>query len=242
MSQPTPTLEEQLKKREAKKAEKGSKVAKIKNTVILLVLLYIAVTIPIMYKNWDNLFYAVTHQEDMEWIKSLKDDAWKEKKAKMLEEKKEAEQNGKEVSFAKKKELPANLKQLIEGTPMEDMEEAMINNKYGVSPYLIVGIAKAESNLGTDFYHWKDYKNFNYWGIKPQGGIREDGSYLRWYATPQEGVDQMARLIKENYIDQGYDTIDKIVVRYVGRDSDTWKSTVNGVLAMSESKALLAMK
>jgi len=236
-----PTLEEQLKKRQEKKAVTSSKLAKIKNTVILLVLLYIAVTIPIMYKNWDNIFYAVTHQEDMNWIKSLKDDAWKEKKAKMLEEK-QAQQEGKEVSLAKKKELPANLKQLIEGTPMEEMESAMINNKYGVSPYLIVGIAKAESNLGTDFYHWKDYKNNNFWGIKPQGGIREDGSYLAWYNTPEDGVNEMARLIKENYIDKGYDTIDKIVVRYVGRDSATWKGTVNSVMTMSENKALLALK
>lgn len=216
------------------------RISRIKTVIVLLALLYIAVTIAILSKNWENIFYTVTHKEDIEWVKSIKDNAWEDKKTKMMQEK-QAE-NAKEVSFAKKKELPANLKQLVEGTPMEEMEEAIVNNKYGVSPYLIVGIAKAESNFGTDFYHWKDYRNYNYWGIKPSGGIRKDGSYLAWYSSPEEGVNEISRIIKENYIDQGFDTVEKIMTKYVGPDSPRWVATVKSVLALSETQTLVAFK
>jgi len=210
-----------------------SKKQKIKTTIILLSLLYIATTIFIMAKNWDNLFYAVTHKEDIEWLQGIRDNAWEEKKVKMLEEKKQ-ETESKEVGFveSKKKELPDNLKKLVKDTPIEEMSELIANNKYGVDPYLVIGIAKAESSLGTDFYHWKDYKNYNYWGIKPSGGIRQDGSYLKWYKNKEEAVNDICRLLKENYLNQGFNTIDKIVVKYVGNDSENWKSTVKSIVSL----------
>ena len=231
-----------IKNKNTTEKKNGGKVGKIKTTVVLITLLYIVLSVPFIVKFWDEIFYAVMHKEDIEWVKSIRDDAWEEKKVRMLEEKRQAEE-GKEVGMsAKKKELPANLKELVKDTPMEEMEQAMLNNKYGVSPYLIVGVAKAESTFGTNFYHWRDYRNYNFWGIKPSGGVREDGSYLKWYNSPDEAVNDFARILKENYIDQGLDTVDEIVVKYVGRDSESWKSTVNGVLALSESQQLVAMK
>ncbi len=223
------------------KTKRVSRIDKFKITLILLVLLYIGVSIPLIIKFWDEIFYAITHKEDIEWLQNIRNNTWEEKKTQMLEEKRQEE--SKEVGMsAKKKELPANLKEVIKDTPMAEMEQAMLNNKYGVSPYLIVGIAKAESTYGTNFYHWKDYRNYNFWGIKPNSNIREDGSYLKWYSSPDEAVNDFARILRENYIDQGLNTVDKIVVRYVGRDSESWKATVNSVLALSESQELLAMK
>jgi len=123
---------------------------------------------------------------------------------------------------------------------MEGMEEYLAENYYGISPYLIVGIAKAESTYGKKFYHWKDYNNYNYWGIKPPGGIRKDGSYLKWYNSPEEGVKDCARILKEVYFDQGFNTVDKIVTKYVGGENkDRWIETVNSVARLEKKELVI---
>ncbi len=78
---------------------------------------------------------------------------------------------------------------------------------------LSLGIANAESSMGTKFYKADDVNCYNIWGIKK---IRDDGSFLRCYSTPQEGANDFARIIKEFYIKEGKDTPEKIASKYVG--------------------------
>lgn len=112
---------------------------------------------------------------------------------------------------------------------MEKMLPELQKEHYGVDPKLIVGIAKAESTMGKAFVYQTDKSNYNYWGIKPKGGRRTDGSYLAWYETPEQAVQECARLLRECYLDRGLDTPEEIVTKYVGRYSQNWINTVRSV-------------
>jgi len=112
---------------------------------------------------------------------------------------------------------------------MEKMLPELQKEHYGVDPKLIIGIAKAESSMGKAFAYQSDRQNYNFWGIKPKGGRRADGSYLAWYGTPEEAVRECARILHECYISRGLNTPEEIVNKYVGRRSQNWVNTVNSV-------------
>lgn len=97
---------------------------------------------------------------------------------------------------------------------------------------LLLGIANAESSLGKSFAIEYDKNCHNWWGVK--GGNmqnRKDGSYLRCFNDETAGARTVAKLLKNNYINQGLDTPEKIVNKYVGNKwsvyHQTWINNVN---------------
>lgn len=113
------------------------------------------------------------------------------------------------------------------------MEQAIIEaaEEFQVPATLIIGIANAESTLGTKFVHPYDYKCHNLWGLK--GGNmakRQDGSSLRCFIDERAGARTMAKTLRLYYLDEGRDTPEEIVNKYVGSKwsvyHDTWVKNV----------------
>jgi hypothetical protein len=78
---------------------------------------------------------------------------------------------------------------------------------------LSIGIANAESTLGAKFVHDYDNNCYNWWGIKR---MRADGSSLRCFNDEKAGARTEASLLKRLYLNEGLDTPEKIVNKYVG--------------------------
>ncbi len=74
--------------------------------------------------------------------------------------------------------------------------------RYGVDPMLMVAISGAETSFGT---YGPSQRIHNAWGIGP--GQR----FSSWGA----GIQGLARLLRENYLDKGYKTLPAIGGRYV---------------------------
>ena len=96
---------------------------------------------------------------------------------------------------------------------------------------LMIGIANAESSLGKKYHVAYDANCHNWWGLK--GGNmekREDGSYLRCFISDEAGARTMAKTLKLYYLNEGKDTPEKIVVKYVGASwgqyHDAWVANV----------------
>jgi len=92
------------------------------------------------------------------------------------------------------------------GSPMKRSTEGLMDacKKYQVDPFLLVGIAMCESNLGK-----KSYKGcFNPFGL----GIHSAGRLC--FANWEESFFKMAKTIRKNYYDQGLNTIDQIMYVY----------------------------
>ena len=96
---------------------------------------------------------------------------------------------------------------------------------------LMLGIAKAESSLGKNYANAYDVNCHNWWGLK--GGNmtkRGDGSSLRCFINDEAGARTMAKTLKLYYLNEGKDTPEKIVVKYVGSKwgiyHDQWVANV----------------
>jgi hypothetical protein len=64
------------------------------------------------------------------------------------------------------------------------------------------------------------------------GGMRYNGEWLS-YDSKLEGIMEMARLLKRNYIDYGLTTPELIAPKYCP-NSDTWANQVRGLMAEVE--------
>lgn len=96
---------------------------------------------------------------------------------------------------------------------------------------LMIGIANAESSLGKKYHVEYDKNCHNWWGLK--GGNmtkRGDGSSLRCFLNEEAGARTMAKTLKLYYLNEGKDTPEKIVVKYVGANwgiyHDQWVANV----------------
>lgn len=74
-------------------------------------------------------------------------------------------------------------------------------DKYEVDPWLIIAIAQCESNLCKK----APSESFNCWGFE-NGTTR----FLSW----QQALEQVAKTLKERYLDLGLDTPEKIMPKY----------------------------
>lgn len=79
-----------------------------------------------------------------------------------------------------------------------------ISEKYGLDWRLLVGIAGNESLFGRV----TPYNCYNAWGW----GIHSRGTLC--FSSWEEGIEKVAKGIKEKYIDQGLTTIELIMTRY----------------------------
>lgn len=92
-----------------------------------------------------------------------------------------------------------------------------ISDKYGLDWRLLVAIAQQESNLGKKI----PASSYNAWGW----GIHSRGSlgFSNW----EEGIETVARGLKEKYIDKGFITPEEIMSKYTPLSNGSWASGVN---------------
>jgi len=91
-------------------------------------------------------------------------------------------------------------------SPMVDAYQDLIDTarKYEIDPLLLVSIAQCESNLGKKMPQ-NCYNPFG-WGIHKAGTL----CFSSW----KEGFDRVAQGLRENYLDEGLVTPDKIMYKY----------------------------
>ncbi len=110
-------------------------------------------------------------------------------------------------------ESPQNaILDVLEGTQMEDaipyIGEA--SQYFNIPIGIFLGIANAESS----FKHFPD-GTYNPFGIKPNNSLK---GYDNW----EHSINGFSQLIKYYYIEEGLDSCQKIMRKYVGYQSDDW--------------------
>lgn len=108
-------------------------------------------------------------------------------------------------------------------SPLEPHYEFLVKtaDKYQLDWRLLPAIAQKESGLCRVIP--ENSHNCWGWGIHSQGTLKFD-SY-------EEGIEAVAKGLKDNYIDQGYVTVEQIMTKYAHPSSTTW---AEGVLQYME--------
>jgi len=103
-------------------------------------------------------------------------------------------------------------------SPLEPHSKQIVNtsDKYELDYRLLTAIALKESG-GCKVIPENSY---NCWGW----GIHSEGTLM--FKSYTEGMDVVGRGLKENYIDNGYTTIDEIMTKYAHESSTTWADDV----------------
>lgn len=92
---------------------------------------------------------------------------------------------------------------------------------YSVDYSLLYAIGRLESgNFTSDLYINKNNV----------GGMRYDGEWLS-YLSKQEGIMELARLIRKNYIDQGLTTPEAIGRKYCPDTAEDWAKKIKTIMA-----------
>lgn len=94
-------------------------------------------------------------------------------------------------------------------------------DKYSLDPYLIVAIAQQESNLCKVI----PAGSYNCWGW----GIHSEGTLK--FSSFDQAIEEYTRGLRERYFDHGYDTPEKIMVKYTPLSDGSWASGVNQFIA-----------
>ncbi|GIW63309.1 MAG: hypothetical protein KatS3mg091_111 [Patescibacteria group bacterium] len=116
----------------------------------------------------------------------------------------------------------ANLKKFIRKyypeSPLYDLSDKIvqISDKYGLDYRLLVAIAMQESNLCKRIPE----NSYNCWGW----GIY--GSTVTRFSSYEEGIETVARGLKTNYVDKGYNTIYSIMRKYNPSSTGSWGNAV----------------
>lgn len=95
-----------------------------------------------------------------------------------------------------------------------------VSDKYGIDWRLLVAIAQQESNLGKKIPE----NSYNAWGW----GIHSEGTLH--FSSWQEGIETVAKGIKEDYINKGYITPEEIMSKYTPSSNGSWAYGVNQFL------------
>jgi hypothetical protein len=118
--------------------------------------------------------------------------------------------------------LDANLKSDLTGT---GYLYAKYSLKYGVDPYLAVGISLHETGCNaTCSAQVVDCNNVGGQRFKP--ACYAGGTYGK-YDTLEEGIEGFVRNIYNNYFAMGLTTADAMQAKYVGTGSTSWAPKVN---------------
>ncbi len=94
---------------------------------------------------------------------------------------------------------------MLKGTRMAGLGKQIVETAgvKNISWRLVIGLAYAESSLGQSYWFPYDRDNcHNAWGIKPPGGRRADGSYLRCFNDWQAGINSIVGLLSRRYAGQ----------------------------------------
>ena len=87
-----------------------------------------------------------------------------------------------------------------------------VSDKYGLDYRLLVAIAQQESNLGKKIPP-NSYNAWG-WGVHSQGTLK--------FSSWEEGIETVAKGLKEDYIDKGYNTPEKIMKKYTPLSKGSW--------------------
>ncbi|MBI2405713.1 hypothetical protein HYV21_01525 [Candidatus Microgenomates bacterium] len=99
-----------------------------------------------------------------------------------------------------------------------------VSDQYGMDYRLLVAIAQQESNLCKKM----PPQTYNCWGW----GIHSEGTLgFRDYPT---AIQTVAQGLREEYIDKGYDTVEKIMAKYTPLSEGSWAAGVNQFLTEME--------
>lgn len=116
---------------------------------------------------------------------------------------------------------PEIIKQYLEyySSPLIPFSDLIVQtaDKYGIDYRLITAIAQQESNLCKII----PPGSYNCWGW----GITGSGT-LSFMSYP-DGIDQVSKGLKENYLDKGYSTVEEIMSKYTPQSNGSWAHGVN---------------
>lgn len=109
-----------------------------------------------------------------------------------------------------------NEKSILNKLKETRMEEAIVHierasQKYDIPVEVFMGIASAESSF-------KFFKCYNPWGIGNNGP--------RCYDNWEHSVNDFGRVIRKYYFNEGLDTPEKMLLKYVGWESPNWIGNV----------------
>lgn len=120
------------------------------------------------------------------------------------------------------------LKQYMQryNSPLEPQAQFIVDTaeKYDLDFRLLVAIAQQESNLCKKIPEG----TYNCWGW----GIHERGTL--GFDSFEEGIETVAKGLKEEYIDKGYITPEQIMSKYTPASPGSWAKGVNQFLAEME--------
>lgn len=125
------------------------------------------------------------------------------------------------------------IESVLEGTKMHNKgiaEAALkVEAEYGINALVTIAVARLES------WHGKSKiaqdKN-NYFGLNAIDGAAYKNAFT--YDTPGDSVMAFGKLIKNNYIDKGYDTLTKINKKY--SSNSEWKDKVATLITADINK------
>jgi hypothetical protein len=111
-------------------------------------------------------------------------------------------------------------------SPLEPYAYLIVNtaDKYGLDFRLITAIAQQESNLCKNYPEG----TFNCWGW----GIHSQGTL--GFSSFEEGIEEVSKGLKENYIKEGYITPEVIMTKYTPLSNGSWAKGVNKFLTDME--------
>lgn len=95
-----------------------------------------------------------------------------------------------------------------------------VSDKYNLDWRLLVAIAQQESNLGKKIPEG----SFNAWGW----GVHSQGTLK--FSSWEEAIETVAKGIKENYVDKGFQTPEEIMSKYTPLSNGSWAFGVNQFL------------
>lgn len=111
-------------------------------------------------------------------------------------------------------------------SPLEPYAQKIVNEaeKNGLDFRLLVAIAQQESNL------CKKIPSGSYncwgWGIHSQGTLR--------FASFEQGVEEVSKGLKEDYLDKDYTTPEEIMAKYTPQSPGSWAAGVTQFLQEME--------
>jgi len=120
------------------------------------------------------------------------------------------------------------IKQYMEnyGSPLASFSDLIVQtaDKYSLDFRLITAIAQQESNICKVI----PPGSYNCWGW----GIHEKGTLgFSSYAT---GIEEVSKGLRTDYLDKGYNTIEKIMAKYTPQSEGSWAQGVNEFMSEME--------
>lgn len=107
-------------------------------------------------------------------------------------------------------------------SPLESYADFIVEaaDKYELDYRLTTAIAMKESGL----CHVIPEESYNCWGW----GIHSKG--IKKFNSYEEGIEEISRGLKENYLDKGYETVEEIMTKYAHPSSTTWAEGVTNYM------------